>query len=263
VNIALITLSEKGFALAAQIATEYETADLFCHQQVTQKANALPVQAFTSVVEQTEEIFSKYDGLVYIMPCGVVTRAIAEQIKHKKSDPAVVVVDVAGRWVVSLLSGHEGGANDLALDVANCLDAEPIITTTTEAEKTLIVGLGCRKGVTAAVIVEAIELALAKAECSVDDVRLLATADLKKDEPGMREAAQKLKLPLRIISSEAIRNCKQDFTPSEFVQKQVELPAVAEPAALLAGRRTKLLLPRIKHNAVTVAIAKESSIWSE
>ena len=51
----------------------------------------------------------KYDGLVYIAPCGVVVRAIAPFLEHKTKDPAVVVVDVGGRWAVSLLSGHEGG----------------------------------------------------------------------------------------------------------------------------------------------------------
>ena len=55
-------------------------------------------------------------GLVYVVPVGVAVRAIAPLIRHKTTDPAVVAVNVGGRWAVSLLSGHEGGANQLAIE---------------------------------------------------------------------------------------------------------------------------------------------------
>ena len=87
-------------------------------------------------MDLTEQIFASYTGLVYIAPTGVVVRAIAPLLRHKTTDPAVVVVDVGGRWAVSLLSGHEGGANELAVTVANILGAEPVVSTTTEAVKT-------------------------------------------------------------------------------------------------------------------------------
>ncbi len=165
---------------------------------------------------------------------------------------------MGGRWAVSLLSGHEGGANELAMAVANILDAEPVISTTTEAVKNLIVGVGCRRGAEAGAIGAAIREALALANCDLAQVRLLASAEIKADEPGLLEAARQLGLPLRLVGAEEIRNSIRTFGHSDFVQEKVDLPAVAEPAALLAGRRTQLLLPKQRLHGVTVAIARES-----
>ena len=180
-------------------------------------------------------------GLYTLLHTGVVVRAIAPFIESKTKDPAVVVVDVGGRWAVSLLSGHEGGANDLAITVANAISAEPIITTTTEALKTLIVGVGCRRGTTSEKIVAAIKDALTEADLEISQVRLLSSAEIKSDEQGLLQAARELGLPLRFISSDEIREFAGNFEHSDFVREKVNLPAVAEPAALMAGRRTRLV----------------------
>jgi cobalt-precorrin 5A hydrolase len=68
-------------------------------------------------------------------------------------------------------------------------------------------------------------------------------------------------VPLSLVSSSEIRQCAKAFAKSALAQKKVNLPAVAEPAALLAGRRTKLLLPRQTIAGVTVAVAREDC-WS-
>ncbi len=259
-SLAVITLSEQGACLAGQLVAALGPCDLFVHRQVTATAGAEP---FDSVVELTARIFSKYDGLIYILPCGVAVRAIAGQLRDKHSDPAVVALDIGARWAVSLLSGHEGGANQLAVDVANVFDAEAIISTTTEAVKTIIAGVGCRKGIEAKQIISAVEAAVAAAEVAVEDIRLLASADVKRNEPGLLEAARRMNIPLRFIASDTIRNSTRQFAKSEFVKEKVGLPAVAEPAALLAGRRTQLLLPRQTYGGITVALAKENCMWSE
>jgi cobalt-precorrin 5A hydrolase len=177
---------------------------------------------------------------------------------HKTKDPAVVVVDVGGRWAVSLLGGHEAGANRLTLAVANALAAEPIITTTTEALKDLIVGVGCRRGMSSERIVESVHAALAAAECRLAEVRLLSSADIKAQEAGLVDAARRLGVPLRFVAAEEIRQTSYAFAQSPAVQEKVDPPAVAEPAALLAGRRTRLVLPRQVYQGVTVAIAREN-----
>ena len=66
------------------------------------------------------------------MAAGIVVRSIAPYLKGKDTDPAVVVVDEAGRFAVSLLSGHLGGANELARRVAQVLGGTPVITTATD-----------------------------------------------------------------------------------------------------------------------------------
>ncbi len=256
-KIAIITLSDQGARLAERLAEGWsdQDTDLFVHAGVTELPCARP---FERILDLTREIFARYDGLVYIAPAGLVVRAVAPCVEHKTVDPGVVVVDVGGRWAVSLLGGHEGGANALAITVANILGAEPVISTTTEAVKDLIVGVGCRRGTPAETIATAVREGLATAGADLARVRLLASADIKADEPGLIEAARQLNLPLRLIPSDEIRQCNRNFEHSQFVQDKVDLPAVAEPAALLAGRRTQLLLPRQILHSVTVAIAREN-----
>jgi cobalt-precorrin 5A hydrolase len=256
---ALISLSEEGALLAFYLKKTWPEGEVFLHRQVPSN---LPARRFDSIMTLTKEIFPRYEGLIYIMPAGVVVRSLAPHLNHKRQDPAVVVVDVGGRFAVSLLSGHEGGANELALSVGNILGAEPVITTSTEARKFLIIGIGCRRGAGAEAIKAAVLAALKEIAAGVDQVRYLASADIKADEKGLIKAAKELKVPLRFIASPEIRTTIKAFEHSEFVKSKVNLPAVAEASALLAGRRTQLILPRKIFNGVTIAIAGENFLWS-
>lgn len=259
-KIAVISLNHRGARLAAALAASVGEVDVFLHASVTAGPEA---RRFRRIAELTQDIFALYQGLVYVAPIGVVVRAIAPCIRHKTSDPAVVVVDVGARWAVSLLSGHEGGANQLAMTVANALGAEPVISTTSEASKDLIVGVGCRRGASAEAIVAAVRQGLELAHGDPAKVRMLASAEIKAGEPGLWEAAKTLGLPLRLIPSEEIRHTVLPFQHFAFVQERVDLPAVAEPAALLAGRRARLILSRQVLDGVTVAVARESCTWLE
>jgi len=73
-------------------------------------------------------------NIICIMATGIVVRAIAPLIKDKKIDPAVVVLDEKGRFAISLLSGHLGGANELAKKIAACLGAKAVITTASDVQ---------------------------------------------------------------------------------------------------------------------------------
>ncbi len=255
-STAFLTLSEPGARVVRALLPSFPDAHVFLHASV--RADIPGAIRFERIAEAASLIFSQVTGLVFVAPTGVVVRAIAPLIQHKLSDPAVVVLDVGARYAISLLSGHEGGANALALQVANLLGAEPVLTTTSEAVKNLIVGIGCRRNAPASIIVEAVRQALLKVNGRLESVRFLASIDLKRDEVGLLEAATQLGVPLRFIASRDIRACRLDFERSEFVEEKVSVPAVAEPVALLAGRRTELLLPKTIINSVTVAIAREN-----
>ncbi len=256
-KLAIITLSSQGARVAGLLAQAMPEADLYFHNTVKRPARA---RRFDAIVALSRKIFRRYEGLVYVCPCGVVVRAIAPLIHHKLTDPAVVVVDVGARFAISLLSGHEGGANALALRTANILGAEPVVTTTTDAAKHLIVGVGCRRGVASGQIVAAVGAALRKVRAKPQQVRLLASADIKAKEQGLIEAAAQLGISLRFIASDEIRATPRRFQRSKFVASKVNLPAVAEPAALLGGRRTQLILRKTILHGVTVAVARENCL---
>ena len=257
---ALISLSPAGARITRQLREGLGGAEIYLHESAGCSDSAI---RFESIIVLTEEIFDRYEGLVYVAPCGVVVRAVAGVLRDKHTDPAVVVVDGGGRYAVSLLSGHEGGANDLAVTVANLLGGEPVITTTTEALKNVVVGIGCRRGMTGEAIVAAVRQTLRQGNVELGEVRFLASADLKSHEAGLMEAAKTLCVPLRFLPAAEIRRWGKAFHASDFVQEKVDLPAVAEPAALLAGRRTTLIWPKTIYPGITVALAREDFSWSE
>lgn len=92
----------------------------------------VPVERGVPVREWTKAHFDEADALLFIGACGIAVRAIAPHIGDKATDPAVVVMDEAGRHVIPLLSGHIGGANALAVKIAALTGAEPVITTATD-----------------------------------------------------------------------------------------------------------------------------------
>ena len=89
--------------------------------------------------EWTGRMFQEADALIFIGACGIAVRSIAPFVRDKKTDPAVVVIDEQGKYAVSLLSGHLGGANALTRKAAEILDAEPVITTATDVNQVFAV----------------------------------------------------------------------------------------------------------------------------
>ena len=87
------------------------------------------------------ELFKTNDALVCIFSLGAVIRLISPHIKDKKTDPAVLVIDDKSKFVISALSGHLGGANQLTEDVAEKLGATPVVTTAADVNKTIAVDL--------------------------------------------------------------------------------------------------------------------------
>lgn len=94
-----------------------------------------------SVTRYIPDLFGRYQGIVGVVSLGAMVRLVAPLLRDKKTDPGVVVVDDRAKHAISVLSGHLGGANQLALQVARVLDAEPVITTASDVGETVAVDL--------------------------------------------------------------------------------------------------------------------------
>ena len=121
IRIAIIAVTEKGKNTAEKIASELENVDVFFQKR--------------GIKELTGELFNKYECIIFVSACGIAVRCISPFLKSKFEDPAVLVVDDNGNNVISLLSGHIGGANEITLKIADVLNANPVITTSTDTNK--------------------------------------------------------------------------------------------------------------------------------
>ena len=143
-----------------------------------------------------EQAMADYDVLVCVMAAGIVVRGIAPFLKHKSVDPAVLVLDAKGEYVVSLLSGHLGGANTAARLLAGRIGARPVITTGTDvagsiAVDTLAEQLGCTftdftaaKNVTAAILDKQNVALVNEAGCDLSGVSLPENVTVSKIGAG-------------------------------------------------------------------------------
>ena len=132
-GIAIIALTRKGVGTATEISAALNKLEiknsLFSPEQCVQ-GWAMPLEM--RLVEFVKDIFGKFDAIIGVMAAGIIVRAVAPCLKSKLSDPAVVCVDVSGRFAISLLSGHYGGANELTRIVAREIGAIPVITTASD-----------------------------------------------------------------------------------------------------------------------------------
>ena len=121
-KIAIITITEDSQNLASKI-----------WENLAEDPTITGVDIFHKNVKETlQSVFSKYDCIIGIMATGIMVRNICGLIKSKLEDPAVLVMDDAGKHVISLLSGHFGGANEITKKIAEITGADPVITTATD-----------------------------------------------------------------------------------------------------------------------------------
>ena len=109
------------------------------------KSKYIPESIKESTKEWAGKQFESADGIIFIGATGIAVRSIAPYVASKKTDPAVLVTDECGKFVISLLSGHLGGANELALQAAEALHAVPIVTTATDLEGKFAVDVFAKK----------------------------------------------------------------------------------------------------------------------
>ncbi len=164
----------------------------FAHEMAGTDAS---ISHLKNILKLTASIFDKYKAFVYMAPSGVFVLAIAPHVKSKYYD--------------------------LAIRVANIISAEQVVTTTTEVLKSLIVGISCRWGAKSEIIMEAVNEALSRIKAKSGAVRFLASVDIKANEDGLREAADRMGIPLRLIHSHAIKEVKRYLTDRNLHKRKL------------------------------------------
>lgn len=120
-RLAVISVTKSGNAIAKKLKENF------------------PLDIYSSYLNKefnikdiTKTLMNSVDGIIFISSTGIAVRAIAPFLRGKDKDPAVVVIDTQGKFSISLVSGHLGGANELALRVSEILGCTPVITTATD-----------------------------------------------------------------------------------------------------------------------------------
>lgn len=355
-RLAVISFTEKGNELNLTLTRYFLEQGESCRgyvmnrfAKVCQADGLEPVAA--SLSEWVIEQFRDVDGLIFIGAAGIAVRAIAPCIRDKYTDPGVVVIDEGAQFCIPLLSGHVGGANELAQTAAGIIGAVCVVTTATDINgkfavdvfarkhglvlgsksvakqvsvdmlegrpvgffcdfplegtmpdglawrtwcqrtvwvtsrntagkeegitggecapdreilrltpKVLVVGVGCRRGTLKADILRAVEEALAEAGRSRDAIEVIASIDLKNEEPGLIQYAEEVGAAFHTYPAKQLLEVPGDYTDSAFVAEVTGVGNVCERAAMLEvqqGGGGCLILKKQTKNGVTVALAEK------
>lgn len=148
-GIRIISFTEKGIRLSHRVAEamKNENVELFTKCSVAKEKNKLPMIRYVEegMGEWAEKQMTEKHVLLFIGACGIAVRAIAPYITDKLHDSAVLVMDEGGTYIIPILSGHVGGANEIAVKIAKEIDAIPVITTATDINGKFAVDLFAKR----------------------------------------------------------------------------------------------------------------------
>ncbi|MEA3424342.1 MAG: cobalt-precorrin 5A hydrolase [Bacillota bacterium] len=327
----LMSLTKEGLKLCKRIKDE---VDIPCTiMTIEKRSDGMVDKEFDNFNEMMSHAFKNYDALICVMASGIVVRSIASQIVSKTVDPAVLVLDEKGKYAVSLLSGHIGGANGISLLLEGKIGSQAVITTASDVldkpavdmlakkldlgiddmasakditarilndesimiygadhsrlisddignvnkydgaivvsekanldikvpfvqliPKKIVVGIGCRKGISKDHIIESIYSMLKKYKIHEKAIFCLATIEIKANEKGLLEAAKELGVQLKIVSVDDIGEIENRFEGSAFVKKSIGVYNVSEPAGCICSDNGEKIVGKTKLSGVTVSI---------
>lgn len=185
-NYGIIALTKNALKLAHKIQSKINDSAIYTLPKWNDK-NSEPINiAFHKFIKK---LFNMHDTLIFIMASGIVVRTISRYIKGKDIDPAILVIDEKGEYVISLLSGHIGKANVSAGFVADKIKAKPIITTSSDLNNKF-----------------AVDIMADKLNCHISDLNKAkeVTSLIVNDEPVKTISDTFIKLP-------AYLDCKENI----------------------------------------------------
>ena len=249
--VTLISLTNPGRALAERLLLHMPDSE-HLHQP----------QPFQSTVR---ERFLAGHRLILLCAVGIAVRTLGPVLRDKYQDPAVLVLDEHGRFVVPILSGHEGGANEWARQVAEFLGAQAVITGAQRyTHPLLIVGVGCNRGCPLESLLDLLDQTLSTHGLRRDELSALASIELKRDEPGLQHLAEVLGVPITFYAATVLNEYADRLSrKSAIVFRETGCYGVAEAAALAHAERlanhdfrAELIIPKQKNLDATLAVAR-------
>lgn len=139
-KVAILAITKNGISIALSLKKQFPSWKIFAPSKFSNTDSQINWFEDSTTVK-VGDLFKTHEALICIFSLGAVIRLVSPHMKDKKTDPAVVVIDDTGKFVISTLSGHLGGANQLTEDIAKVLDATPVITTAADVNKTIAVDL--------------------------------------------------------------------------------------------------------------------------
>jgi cobalt-precorrin 5A hydrolase len=270
--VALVAVSETGAALSDRIASALTglSVDAF----VLAKYAKVGHESFENTAQLTASLWDTHRCIVFLCASGIAVRSIAPLVRSKFDDPAVLVTGDRGAFVISLLSGHEGGANEAAFEIAACIGSVPVITTASECSppvlpRNLYAGIGCKRGTDAAAIHDFVAKVFACHKLSPHRIRAICTIDINRDEKGLEEFSERIGAPLLFFDADSLNVLPGNFSGSDYVKDITGTDNVCERAAVkgAAGMGTaihgtangRLIIKKTAENGITLAVFEKDA----
>ncbi|MBC8516677.1 MAG: cobalamin biosynthesis protein [Nitrosopumilus sp.] len=227
----VLAITKNGVNIGENLKKLFPDWDVFAPSKLA--TDAVGITWYSEpTTEKIIELFKNNNALICIFSLGAVIRLIAPYLKDKKTDPAVIVIDDKTNFVISVLSGHIGGANELTEEIAEKLGSLPIITTAADVNKTIAVDLVGREF-----------------NWKIDDDSTVTkiSAHMVNEEPigVFQEAGEKnwyKKLPKNVIIYENIEDLKKSNSKAHLIisdkiieEKISKESVIYRPASLVIG----------------------------
>jgi cobalt-precorrin 5A hydrolase len=136
----VLAITKNGIKIGENLKKLFPDWSIFAPSKLSNE-NTEIVWYSEPTTDKIVELFKNNNALICLFSLGAVIRLISPHLKDKKTDPAVIVIDDKANFVISVLSGHIGGANELTEEIAEKLGALPVITTAADVNKTIAVDL--------------------------------------------------------------------------------------------------------------------------
>ena len=139
-NVSVLAITKNGVNIGGKLKELFPDWNIFAPSKLSNGNNSITWYS-EPTSDKIIELFKNSNALICLFSLGAVIRLIAPHLKDKKTDPAVIVIDDKMTFVISVLSGHIGGANELTQEISEKLNALPVITTAADVNKTIVVDL--------------------------------------------------------------------------------------------------------------------------